>query len=65
MIQTLIELAANVVGGVVRVIRAAGLSEEATQKHIDELFDRLDKTRAEVNAEDAETQAIAERLRKE
>lgn len=54
--------AVSLVGGVVRVIRAAGLSEEAAQKHLDDLFSRLDQTRAEVNAEAEETKRIAEGL---
>lgn len=58
----LIGAAVSLVGGVVRVIGAAGLSEEAAQKHLDELFARLDETRARVHAEAEETKRIAEGL---
>lgn len=61
-IPTLIEAAVSLVGGIVRVIGAAGLSDEAAQKHLDELFARIDKTRAEVHAEAEETKRIAEGL---
>jgi hypothetical protein len=63
MIPQLIEAAVSLVGGVVRAIGAAGLSEEVAQKHIDDLFARLDATRAEVHAEAEETKAIAEGLK--
>lgn len=56
----IIGAAVSLVGGVARFIRAAGLSEEAAQKHLDDLFNRLNATRAEVHAEAEETKRMAE-----
>lgn len=61
-IASLMGAAVSLVGGVVRVIRVAAGSEEAAQKHLDELFSRLNQTRAEVHAEAEETKRIAEGL---
>lgn len=61
-IESLVGAAVHLVGGVVRVIGAAGLSEEVAQKHLDELFSRLNETRAKVHAEAEETKRIAEGL---
>lgn len=61
-VGVLMDVAVTTVGAVVRVIGAMGLSEEAAQKHLDELFARIDATRAEVHAEAEETKRIAEGL---
>lgn len=65
MIETLVAGAVQVVGAVVGMIRAAGLSAEAQQKHLDNLFARLNATRALVHAENAETQGIADAIKSE
>lgn len=61
-VSALMGVAVDLVGGVVRIIRAASGSEEAAQKHLDELFSRLSQTRAEVHAEAEETKKLAEDL---
>lgn len=57
-----IEAGATLVGGIMAVIRAGSESEEIAQRHIDSLFARLDKTRAEVHSEAEETKRLAESL---
>lgn len=62
-LDALVGAAVALVGGVVRVIGAAGLSEEAAQAYLNELFSRLDATRAAVRAENEETQRTAEAIK--
>lgn len=63
MIEQLISMGVQVVTGIAGVIRAAGLSAEAQEKYLAELYSRLEATRAAVHAEAEETKKIAEGLR--
>jgi hypothetical protein len=58
----LIEAGATLLGGIMGIIRTGSESEEIAQRHIDDLFVRLDQTRAEVHAEAEETKRIAEEI---
>lgn len=61
-IPGLMSAAVSLVSAVVRTIQVAAGSDEAAQKHLDELFSRISQTRAQVHAEAEETKALAEKL---